>query len=93
MTLDEMSKINRQLRDEKADFISRLKILFKADRRSEVESMSYDVVPNFNEDGSLVTSYEEIITITFKGGLAIRTNVTGDSCRAIYIDVGRAVYG
>lgn len=93
ITLEEMSRINRRLQDEKADFIKRLKMTFKSDRRSEVESMSYDVIPGFSEDGSKVTSYEEVITITFKGGVAINVNVTGGSCGAIYKDVGRAVYG
>ena len=93
ISLKEMSEINRQLQDEKSDFIKRLKMTFKADKRSEVESMNYSVIPGFSEDGSKVASYEEVITITFKGGVAINVNVTGESCGAIYKDIGRAVYG
>ena len=36
---------------------------------------------------------EEFAEITFCGGHVVAVNITGDSCAAIYKDVGRAVYG
>jgi len=68
--------------ERKEEFIQRVKIAVKSDRRSRVEDIRYE------KEGSM-----EIITVIFKGGHEEKINVTHNSNGANFKEIGRAVYG
>lgn len=74
--------MKRSTYENKRHYITRLSLLISSDYRSDVESIRYA------REGE-----EEFAEITFCGGHVVAVNITGDSCAAIYKDVGRAVYG
>ena len=74
--------MSRKQRENKRNYIARLSLLLSADYRSDVESVRYV------QEGE-----EEYAEITFRGGHVVAANITGDSCGAIYKDVGKVVYG
>lgn len=74
--------MSRRTYEEKRNYIARLSLLLTSDYRSDVESVRYV------QEGE-----EEYAEITFRGGHVVAANITGDSCRAIYKDVGKVVYG
>ena len=74
--------MSRRTYEDKRNYITRLSLLLTSDYRSEVESVRYV------QEGE-----EEDAEITFRGGHVVAANITGDSCGAIYKDVGKVVYG
>lgn len=74
--------MKRKIYEEKKNYIVRLSLLLSSDYRSEVESIKYV------RDGE-----EEYAEVTFRGGHMVAANITGNSCGAIYKDVGKVVYG
>lgn len=77
-----MRKTKKAIVAEKENYIARLSLLLSCDYRSEVESVRYAW------DGE-----DEYAEVTFRGGCMVAVNITGDSCGAIYKDVGKVVYG
>lgn len=74
--------MSRRTYEEKRNYITRLSLLLTSDYRSDVESVRYV------RDGE-----DEYAEVTFTGGHVVAVNITGDSCGAIYKDVGKVVYG
>lgn len=78
-----MFEINRdKMIQEKRDFIRRIKLVLKADPRSEVDKLEYYDVPE-----------GEFVVITFKSGFRKGINVSHNSNGANFEEIGRAVYG
>ena len=74
--------MSRRTYEDKRNYITRLSLLLTSDYRSEVESVKYV------RDGE-----DEYAEVTFAGGHVVAANISGNSCGAIYKEVGRAVYG
>lgn len=68
--------------EKKGEFIQRVKIALKSDRRSAVEDIKYE------KEGPM-----EIITVIFRGGHEEKINATHNSNGANFQEIGRAVYG
>ena len=68
--------------ENKEEFIQRVKLALKADKRSAVEDIKYEK-----------NSGLEIITVTFMGGHEEKINATHNSNGANFQEIGRAVYG
>lgn len=67
---------------QKENFIKEVKTALKADPRSSVADITYQI----NEQGL------EIVTVEFIGGGSRKINVTGNSNGANFTEIGRAVY-
>ena len=74
--------MKKNIYEEKRNYIARLSLLLSADYRSDVESVRYV------QEGE-----DEYAEITFFGGHVVAANITGNSCGAIYKEVGKVVYG
>lgn len=68
--------------ENKEEFLQRVKLALKSDKRSAVEDIKYE------KNGGL-----EIITVVFRGGHEEKINATRNSNGANFKEIGRAVYG
>lgn len=93
MTKQELHEVINRLLPEKMPFICNLDETFRSDRRSEVLSISYGVKAIPAEQKDIFKGYEEIVVVKFKNGTEKVIFVTGDSCAALYKDIGKVVYG
>lgn len=74
--------MSRRSYEDKRNYITRLSLLLTSDYRSDVESVRYV------RDGE-----DEYAEVTFTGGHVVAANISGNSCGAIYKEVGKVVYG
>lgn len=74
--------MSRKNIEEKRNYVTRLGLLLSVDRNSGVRNAKY------KKEGD-----DEYVEIYYHEGQIVAVRVTGDSCREIFKDVGRAVYG
>ena len=77
--------MDSKLIKEKSEYVAEMARLFKMDKRSEVESMHYEI----SVDGF---SCDERLKIRFKNGLIRTVNISCNSCYAILKAAMDAVY-
>lgn len=74
--------MSRRSYEEKRNYVTRLGLLLSVDRNTDVLSASY------KREGD-----DEYVEVIYHEGQVVAVRVTGGSCREIFKDVGRAVYG
>lgn len=74
--------MSKKTYEEKRNYVIRLGLLLSTDSRTGIMSAVY------KKDGD-----DEYVEINYHEGQVVAVRVTGDSCREIYKDIGRAVYG